>query len=299
MTVELLSAAEYSIEELTDLYNQTRVDYLVPMPMNAERLQNYVDDFDVDLERSCVARSSDGQVHGLGMFGVRNNLTWITRLGVLPVTRRVGACEAMMNYMLENADALELGETHLEVISNNEPAYNLFLKKGFQVADKYLVLRRAPQPITEPLSGRVKWLEKDEAVQTLQSYPNHLSWITAIASMRNAPNTMGLRIRMPDGGAGWLVFRLHKFSLSHLIMHTEQGNAVEVGTQLLRHLDKQYPNLDTYAENIHESDPHLPAFKALSFFENFSRVEMRRPAMNPFQNKYFPELHKKSNQSAI
>ena len=134
MTVELLSAAEYSIEELTDLYNQTRVDYLVTMPMNAERLQNYVDDFDVDLERSCVARSSDGQVHGLGMFGVRNNLTWITRLGVLPVTRRVGACEAMMNYMLENADALELGETHLEVISNNEPAYKLFLKKGFQVA---------------------------------------------------------------------------------------------------------------------------------------------------------------------
>ena len=39
MTIELLSAEQFTFQELTDLYNQTRVDYLVPMPMNTARLQ--------------------------------------------------------------------------------------------------------------------------------------------------------------------------------------------------------------------------------------------------------------------
>ena len=41
MTIEIIPAAQFTIQELTDLYNQTRVDYLVPMPMSADRLAEY------------------------------------------------------------------------------------------------------------------------------------------------------------------------------------------------------------------------------------------------------------------
>jgi ribosomal protein S18 acetylase RimI-like enzyme len=276
MTVELISAAKFTIQELTDLYNQTRVDYLVPMPMSVDRLAEYIHDFDVDLTCSGVARADDGQVLGLGMLGIRENRAWITRLGVLPDTRRSGAGAALMEYMLEKADALDLEETHLEVIKNNEPAYRLFVKKGFCDADEFLVLRRAPHAISEPLASNVKWLDRDEALQTLRTYPNHLTWINALESMANAPDVQGARIWLSNGGTGWLVYRRQKFFFSHLVMHTEQGDPAEVGTQLLLHLYSQNPRKDTYAENIHENDPHLPAFRALSYFENFSRIEMRR-----------------------
>lgn len=276
MTIELIPAAQFTIQELVDLYNQTRVDYLVPMPMNADRLSDYIRDFDVDLSCSCVARSTDGQDLGLGMLGMRENRAWITRLGVIPVTRRNGSGSALMDYMLEKATALKMEETHLEVIKNNEPAYKLFIKKGFKDADEYLVMRRAPQPISDPLNGSVKWLDKDEALQTLQTYPHHLTWITAIDSIKNAPGVQGVRIRLTNGDSGWLVYRCQKFYLSHLIMHTEQGDPCKVGKQLLLHLYTRYPRMDTYAENIHEKDPHLPAFHALNYFENFSRIEMRR-----------------------
>jgi ribosomal protein S18 acetylase RimI-like enzyme len=278
MTIETISAVQFTISELTDLYNQTRVDYLVPMPMSADRLAEYIRDFDVDLSCSCVARASNNQILGLGMLGVRGNRTWITRLGVLPATRRSGAGAAMMDYMLEKTEILNLKETHLEVIKNNEPAHQLFWKKGFHDADEYLVMRRAPHSISEPLSGDIEWLDRDEALQTLQAYPNHLTWINAIESMENSPDVNGMRIQLPDGGRGWLVYRIQKFFLSHLVMYTEQGDPVEVGTQLLSHLYTRYPRMDTYAENILESDPHLPAFRSLSFFENFSRVEMHRSA---------------------
>jgi len=276
MKIELIPAEKFTIQELTDLYNQTRVDYLVPMPMNVERLAGYIHDFDVDLARSAVARAGDGQVLGLGMLGVREERAWITRLGVIPNIRRSGAGEALMDFMLEKADALHMDQTHLEVIKNNQPAHRLFLKKGFLESDEYLVMRRAPRAITGPEAGKVTWLDRDEALETLQSYPKHLTWINAFDSMLNARDVNGIRICLSNGDSGWLVFRSQKFFFSHLVMHTQQGDPVEVGAQLLRHLYFNNPRKDTYAENILKGDPHLPAFKALAFFENFSRIEMRR-----------------------
>lgn len=280
MSVEIIPADRYTIQELTELYNQTRVDYLVPMPMNADRLNEYVHDFSVDLTQSCVARNIDGQVLGLSMLGIRNDIAWITRLGVLPSSRRTGAGSKLMDYMLNNADELGLRETHLEVIKNNEPAYKLFLKKGFVETDTYLVMRHAPRPLSASLHGEVTWLDFDEAMEKVDSYPEHLTWINAYKSMRNSPNTEGVHIKLPNGDSGWLVYRNTKFTLrstlSHLIMHTEQGEPENVGMQLLSHLHTKYPHHDTYAENIHENDPHLPAFQSMGYFINFKRIEMRR-----------------------
>ena len=280
MTIEIITADQFTIEELTDLYNQTRVDYMVPMPMNKDRLAEYVHDFDVNLKYSCVARDVGGQVLGLSMLGTRQDTAWITRLGVLPSTRRSGAGSELMDRMLENADSLGLNETHLEVIKNNEPAYKLFLKKGFVETETYLVMRHAPRPLAESLQGNVTWLDYDKSLEKLKTYPEHITWINAFESMKNSPNTEGLYLELPNGDSGWLVYRNTKFTLrstlSHLIIHTEQGDPQTVGTQLLSHLHTHFPNHDTYAENIHENDPHLPAFHTLGYFTNFARVEMRR-----------------------
>jgi len=281
MTIELIPAERFSMEELTELYNQTRVDYLVPMPMNADRLAEYIRDFDIDLAHSCVARAEDGEILGLSMLGVRREKAWITRLGVLPTLRRSGAGSALMDFMLESAASLGLKEIDLEVIKNNVPAYNLFLAKGFLETNEYLVMRRAPHPVTDSLQGSVSWLEFDEALKTLQTYPKHLTWINAYESMQNSPNIQGLRIDLPNGGRGWLVYRNTKYTLrsalSHLVIHTENGDPNEVGSQLLLNLHNHYLHHDTYAENIHQNDPHLVAFNTLEYFTNFSRIEMRCP----------------------
>jgi len=282
MTIEIIPADRFSLHELTELYNQTRVDYLIPMPMNADRLGEYVHDFDVDLHHSAVARSADGQVLGLSMLGIRGEVAWITRLGVLPAARRTGAGSALIDCMLETAATLGIQEIHLEVIKNNEPAYRLFLKKGFVETDTYLVMRHAPRPMLTPPQGEATWLGSERALEALKAYPKHLTWINAVESMRNSANTEGLHINLTDGSSGWLVYRNTKYTLrstlSHLIMHTEQGDSEKVGRQLLSHLHAHYAHHDTYAENIPADDPHLPAFAALGYFTNFSRIEMRKTA---------------------
>lgn len=281
MMFELVPAAHFTMQELTDLYNQTRVDYLVPMPMNADRLAEYVHNFDIDLSHSCVALTADRKILGLCMLGVRQKSAWATRLGVLPSARRHYVGSALMDQILGSADALGMDETFLEVIKNNAPAYNLFVSKGFMEMDEYLVMRRAPRPISSPIETHADFLDYSEALEKLASYPRPSTWINTFESMRNTADFEGLQICLKNGSTGWVVYRNTKFTLrctlSHLMIHTEQGHPEEVGTQLLLNLHLRYPRHDTYAENICKSDPHLPSFHALGYFENFSRIEMRRP----------------------
>jgi polysaccharide deacetylase 2 family uncharacterized protein YibQ len=52
---DFVPANEYSLQALTDVYNQTRLDYVVPMPMNIAKLREYVENYDIQLEHSLVA----------------------------------------------------------------------------------------------------------------------------------------------------------------------------------------------------------------------------------------------------
>ena len=107
---ELRKANTFTIEELTDIYNQTRIDYIVPMPMNTARLNEYIHNYDLDLARSVVALAN-GDAIGLGMLGVRQDHTWITRLGVVPGKRHYGAGEALMRYLIEQS--LDLNASYI------------------------------------------------------------------------------------------------------------------------------------------------------------------------------------------
>ncbi|HNT24110.1 MAG TPA: GNAT family N-acetyltransferase [Anaerolineales bacterium] len=282
MDIELIPAIKFTIDELTDLYNQTRVDYLVPMPMSANILGEYVHDFDVDLDHSYVARAAeDGQVLGLGMLGLRKGRSWVTRLGVLPSIRRGGTGGAIMDAMLGDSDRMGLPLSILEVIKNNTPAHTLFRKCGFVETGEYLVLRRAPRPLKETPPGEANWLDSTGALVLMDSYPEHLTWINEPASMYNATSLQGLTISLPSGGYGWMVYRYHKFRLSHFVLHTQRGDPHEVGRALLAHLHFKFPRQDAYAENVPEHDPHCPAFADLGYFEVFRRVEMIRKRPDP------------------
>jgi ribosomal protein S18 acetylase RimI-like enzyme len=274
-SIQLVPASCFSIEQLVAAYNQTRVDYLVPMPMNAARLAEYIQIYDVVLERSQVAVEGD-QILGLAMLGVRPNQTWITRLGVLPVKRRRGVGEALMRALLDTSDRLRINCTSLEVIKHNTPAHTLFLKLGFTETRELLILRRPPGPPAETPTAEVDWLDRVEALALLDTRSASPAWTNETRSLANIENIMGLSLNLPDGSTGWLVFEQQKFILSHFVMQTAQGNAVALGRALLAHLYQRYPDLDTHTENISIDDPHLPAFLDSRSVESFRRIEMYR-----------------------
>ena len=274
MLHKLIPASEFTIEELTDAYNQTRVDYLVPMPMNAKRLEEYVHHYDVDMTRSVVAMRRD-EMLALGMLGMRAGRSWITRLGVLPVSRRGGVGESIMRYMLTKSDEAGVPLCILEVIKNNAPAHQLFLKCNFKETRELLILRRPPGSPKVLPTGTARWMEQEEALRYLASHPVPQAWTNHAETYLNSGDVNGLYVEM-KGSSGWMVFRCQKFMLTHFVIHTETGDPYLVGLELLRRLHQKFPMKDTYVENIDENDPQLQALYEMGYIEAFRRIEMYR-----------------------
>ena len=202
--------------------------------------------------------------------------SWITRLGVLPTTRRRGTGQALMDFMLAESEKAGIEITILEVIKGNAPAHALFIKCGFQETRQLLIVRRAPKPINYQPTSKVRWFDHDEALALLPTRKIVSSWVNEADSYANVGKLMGLHVTLPQGGSGWMVFERRRFTLSRLIYATESGRSRYVAREMLAHLHHEFFALDTYTENIPTYDPHLPAFIAFGYFESFRRIEMYR-----------------------
>lgn len=273
--IKLVPASQFTLDELTGIYNQTRVDYMVPMPMNAARLAEYISVYDVDLEHSLVAIQND-VLRGVAMLGVREGRAWITRLGVIPATRRTGVGEALMEGLLEQAERLNIYFDMLEVIKNNTPAHSLFFKLGFYEVGELLVLRRSPVPPPDPVVADAQRLDRSESLTLVGRDRGTQPWTNQSESLFNAQEISGLHLTLADGSRGWLVYQRQKFTLTRFIYKTEVGDPEKVAYAFLSHLHLQYPRLDTQIENIQVNDPHLPAFYRMGYIESFRRIEMWR-----------------------
>jgi len=276
-SIVLSSASEFNYEQLAEIYNQTRVDYLVPMPMNAARLQEYVETYDVSLADSFVALTPGGEKLGVAMLGLRSDRAWITRLGVIPTTRRHGTGAALMRALIARAEELGRKFVMLEVIKHNEPAHQLFLKLGFYEVGELLVLRRSPnQPLRDPIVADARRLERLDALVLAGHDRGTQPWTNQSESLANAGDVSGLYATLADDSRGWLVYQRKKFLLTRFAIKTEAGDPATVAYALLTHLHAQYPRLDTQIENIQVNDPHLLAYQWMGYVEAFRRIEMWR-----------------------
>jgi len=274
-TIQLIPASRFSFEQLTAIYNQTRVDYMVPMPMNAARLAEYVNTYDVDLDRSVVAATQDGDMLGVNMLGLREDRAWITRLGVIPNTRRGGVGQALMESLMEQSSRLSIKFAMLEVIKNNTPAHQLFLKLGFYEVGELLILRRSPfTQHVDPIVADAERMDRTDSLVLVGRDRGTQPWTNQSESLFNAFEVSGLRLTLADGSRGWMVYQRQKFLLSRFAFKTEVGDPATVAYALLSHLHYQYPRLDTQVENIQINDPHLPAFYKMGYVESFRRIEM-------------------------
>ncbi|MEW5957817.1 MAG: GNAT family N-acetyltransferase [Chloroflexota bacterium] len=272
--IELIPASTFSYEELTEAYNHTRVDYIVPMPMNAAKLREYVQTYDIDMEASVVAVDGN-EILGLSMLGVRERRAWITRLGVIRRNRRHGTGWTLVTYLIDQARLKQVDYIVIEVIKDNTPAYNLFIKKDFKTTRELLVLRRPPgPPKIETPPAEVKQLGYIDAVQLLDARRTVASWIDEKESLLNAGNLSALQVTLADGSHGWLVYQNTVFQLGRLVIQTEAGNPLAVSRSLLYHLHLIHPAQDTKTENLPADDPHWPAFKEMGYLVTFRRLEM-------------------------
>lgn len=270
-------ASNYTFDELADIYNQTRIDYIVPMPMNGRRMQDYVTNYDVNLDGSIIATDEAGNPLGIGMLGLRDNRTWITRLGVLPNKREHRVGSFLMTNLIENSQRINAKTVQLEVIVGNDPARRMFEKYGFRETRELLVIRRPPKPHvpgTHPLVHELRQLDENEIKKTLQKREPGATWVEETHSLLNAGNLKGISIQMGDDGSGWAVFMSTRFQLQHIVLQTTQQYQDELYFALLYYIHELFPNRDTIVENIPVNHPSWRAYQQLEYVVSFRRTEM-------------------------
>lgn len=271
-TFRARSAAEYSWDALAEIYNHTRLDYIVPMPMNGRRMADYVQAYQVDLTASLVVHDDDENPLGIGMLGLRDRRCWITRLGVSPQGRGRGLGTFLMHALLDQGRMRGAALAQLEVIQGNLPALQLFQKLDFKPSRELLVLRRPPgQPETpdamcvplEPDAIERCLIERDAIAP---------SWLDESCSLLRLGSLMGFALH--DAPNNWLVCHTGAFQLTHVCIGAESP---EHAIRLLSHLHTRFPRFDTKLENLPTYSPLLPAFWALGYYSEFSRLEMLLP----------------------
>jgi ribosomal protein S18 acetylase RimI-like enzyme len=281
--MQLIPADQFTFEQLTEAYNQTRIDYLVPMPMNVARLRDYVTVYDVDLSASCVV-VEDGNMLALGMMGVREERGWITRLGVLPAGRRRGTGSRIMEWLLKAAAVRRLNSISLEVIKGNQPGYHLFCKYGFTSTRELLVARRPPNPRAPFLTheshlystASATSISRQESIRLLSQRRQQPNWLNEAESMQNTSALNGLLVEVAGGGQGWVSYQPGLLQLTRINVEVTSGDPAAVATAILQLLHRKHANQDAIVENLPEDSPVWPGFVSAGYFETFRRIEMVR-----------------------
>lgn len=276
----LIPASEFGWDELARLYNVTRADYIVPMPMDGPRLQEHAHAYDIAIDKSVVAIDGWGEPIGLGLLGVREWQAWMTRLGIVPGHRGQGIGTAIVSALLDAAWTTSARSVSLEIICGNDAARALYDRVGFSSRRELLVLRRPPLApndfmmrdvhVTTLLPHEIEWL--------LQRRTDQPTWVNATASLCNLGKLTGLRARTLDGEESWIIFHRDPYMLSHFVFGPWVN--AEIAMALLASMHQVYVKFDTKIENLPDGSPYWPILKQLGYVLAFRRCEMTidRPA---------------------
>jgi ribosomal protein S18 acetylase RimI-like enzyme len=278
--MKILPADQFTPEDLTEAYNQTRMDYLVPMPMNVTRFQEYARVHDIVLSSSCVVYDAEAElILGLGMLGLRGERSWITRLGVLPYGRRLGTGSAIMSGLLAESERLGVKTVWLEVIKGNTPAHQLFYKFGFVDVRELVVARRPPNPdISQAALDRIKRvtsLNHEDAIILLSHRKERPNWLNETETFQNVRNLSALLVELHNGGRGWVTYHAGLLQLTRIVVEVTVGDPREVTESVLSIMHQRHKRQDAIAENFSD-DAIWQGFQMVGYFESFRRVEMSK-----------------------
>ncbi len=256
------------------------MDYIVPMPMTAARLQEYIDVYDIDLSCSCavIDEMEPDLIFGIGMLGVRPERGWITRLGVLPYARRLGTGGAIMDYLVTQTRRLGLPALWLEVIVGNDPALRLFQRYGFTMTRELIVSRRPPKAHAAPAGclavEAVTPLKVPQMLELLGARSDRPNWLNETESFANVARLNGFMMHLERNARGWMVYESSVLQMKRVVVEVLEGDPPTVTQSILHWLHQRLPVIDATSENIPIDDPRWAGYAAVGYFDSFHRYEM-------------------------
>ncbi len=275
--VHLVPAEKVSIGQRVALMNAAYVDYYVPIRINAEQMALMDRFYDVDSERSVVARTRWDSI-GMALLALHADRAWVSGVGVVPSWRRMGVGGLMMRTLISGARDAGVRELLLEVIDRNVGAQRLYETLGFQAVRELLTWQRPasagalPIPPERLVTARVEDLLKWYT-------PWHSSaacWQRDLASITNmADRLTGYRLDFKGEPAAYLLGLVGDENVAIVDIGVNAGSDLLMpGRALLQAVVTLHYGRSFSIINVGEDDSVSRVLAALGFLVTLRQLEM-------------------------
>jgi ribosomal protein S18 acetylase RimI-like enzyme len=253
--VDVRPASSLPLAELAALFNAGYEGYVIPFRLDEPALRWMITVFDIDRDASLVA-FDDGEPVGFANLALRGDKAWVGGVGVVTKARRRGIGETLMHALHVEATARGVTEVWLEVIEQNDAAFRLYDKLGYEVVREVEVWSLP----AAPPHGSAQEVDAQRArARVRELRRSREPWQRADATLAHYDDLRGLET---DGGAA--VFRI----AGNVQLQQIAGDDAE---ELLRTLRGRG---DVNVVNLPTDDPAAGALRTLGAAMRIRQREM-------------------------
>lgn len=276
VTIQIKTAADLTLPQLTSLFNDGYAGYIVPVNVNEAYVSNHIHQFDVRLDLSPVAISNDRPV-GFAFLAVRGVQSWVAGVGIVPDYRKQGIGRMLMLELFERARTAGLASVQLEVIVGNEAAHKLYEAVRMRDTRRVLVLERLPADIALTVwDGVIEESDVEKALSVYEALHSSANpWQRQPESIRKMqPSVTAWLACQNDNVVSYVIgsFSDERISIIDVGVDPAQSAAL---TALLTTLHNQHSQARATLTNLDEHDPAWPVFEALGYRARLSQDEMQ------------------------
>jgi ribosomal protein S18 acetylase RimI-like enzyme len=131
MELTLQTILEFGLPQTADVLNWGFSDYIVPIQLDLAQFHTMLRVNQIDVRLSKVV-FQDGNPVGVGLISRRGWTSRLAGMAIIPEARGRKIGQWLVTQLIDEAKARDDSFMELEVIQDNEPAFNLYKKTGFK-----------------------------------------------------------------------------------------------------------------------------------------------------------------------
>lgn len=244
-------------------------DYIVKFELTERQFQNHITLNAVDLDKSAGCTAS-GELVGISLngFGVWEGRRTVYDAGtaVVPEFRRRGASRAMFEWMMPMFAGEGYQQILLEVITQNDPAVNLYERLGFQPTRELLLLETDDLKHSDkelPDYVEIREIHRHENIPFASFWEGRPSWQNSLDAVERSLQTKRLFGAFAEEECiGYIVFSAGVGRLAQLAVHRDHRRK-GIATRLLLEMQKDSADEKLQVINLDES-----MTESVVFFQN-------------------------------
>jgi ribosomal protein S18 acetylase RimI-like enzyme len=260
-------------QAIADAFNAVYEEYVMPVNLNAEQVEQHISGNDIDLDASPLWLDTDGSVIGMAMLGVRGDRGWVGGFGIAKPFRGRGLSHQLIQDVIVRAGAIGLREVGLEVITTNAAAIRTYERAGFTHRRDLLILLRRPAPLTLDIDTTA--VHEGDPQQLLTNRPQTAAapaWQHEQPSLAKDPSLTGLCLGPDDAPLAMAVY-LRPDDRSIRIADMAAIDQ-DVAQTLLAALIQREPDMSIALVNEPDGSNAVPALLDLGWQEVMRQHEM-------------------------